>query len=754
MGEKSFSGGEGRSNGQLKKSGGMVAPAKGILKSSQNTDQPQQLHALDSSFLASGDIQLPDRILSKSDLQEGNNTTSRIHTLALQEKISRRVSFAPDVTLHSFDFVPETKANLREPRRRAYDVFATSTQNEQVPGEVEDESLPMDLTSPVAVSKQAYKPVFDQEVSMEITQLFPKHDKTHPTDTEETMEFTALQNRSNNAIPEQSTMEITEVHSFKQSAGASRPETPPTSKRRKLAEPSNDIRDSESSEEQDMELSLMEKLSPIKLNSIEPQVTKPVFEEPESYSLQKFIEITGLSFFIDTDLLDKTKKPVVFKTIQPLQPASFRLNKVLNVLYLDTPVLEMNAFICKELMHRVEQSKKQFDDLDRQINTSSPPPLLLSEYFNASYDMRQSMNQQLHLVKSYSKLKAKKSWFEWRFQHLNGIKAVLEENLTLIRGENAKVELELTKARDIRSKAQALREAIKNEIMLLKELPPEACQEEKRLEEKVRLEQLKQELALYAVDITNHQALAEKSSELKSKLTAKVAQLVSLKNEIKSLDQLHSTKPKKSGFTQYDIKKYSAKLDILGKISGVEFVQFKKSELTLRFAWLDTSQQLTINLSNLNNSSAKTYEIIGSADMAFIFDHCYHRAMKAVSVTSSHQHLSLFLASARQSQALIKEYALLRLSFPVEVRLKNDVKVLEIKDFDLRTNSKRIYDLNLNDFLTAAQDKNGSVRVKTTVIERGHSASSSNSAAFFKKIVKILPWFDMSRVIFSENLTK
>lgn len=747
MGEKGFPGGDGSSNGQFKKSGGMGAPAKGILKSSQNTDQPPQLQAVDSSFLASGDTQL-NRISDKSDLLEGNNTTSRINTLALQERVNRRVSFAPDVTLHSFDFVPETRANLREPRRRANDILVTSTQNEEMPDE--DGSLSMDLTSLVTVSKQPYKPVFDQEVSMEITQLFPKHDKMFPTDTEETMEFTALQNHSNNGIPEQSTMEITEVHSSKQPAEASPLETPPSSKRRKLEEPSN-ISESESSEEQDMELSLMEKLSPIKLHSLEPEGTKS--RGPESYSLQQFIESTGLSFFVDTDLLGSTKKPIVFKTTQPQQSATLRLNKVLDVLYLDTPVLEMNAFICKELLHRVEQSKKQFDDLDRQINSSSPPPLLLSEYFNASCDMRQSLNQQLHLVKSYSKLKAKKSWFEWRFQHLNGIKTVLEENLALIRGESAKVELELTKARDIRSKALALREAIRNEIALLKESPPKARQEEKRLEEKVKLEQLKHELALYAADVTNHQILAEKSSELKRKLADKTAQLIALKDEIKSLDRLHSAKPKKSGFTQYDIKKYSSKLAMLGKISGVEFVQLKKSELTLKFACLDASQQLTINLSNLNNGCAKAYEIIGPSDLTFIFDHCYRNAMKAVSVASSHQHLSLFLASARQAQALMKEYTLLRLSFPAEVRLKNDVKVLEIKDFDLRTNSKRIYDLNLNDFLTAAQDKNGSVRVKTTVIESGHSASSPNSAPFLKKIVKILPWFDVSRVIFSENLT-
>lgn len=743
MAEKAGSGDSGASNGSNKRSSLMSAPAKGILKSSQSADTPQQAQAADSSFLVPGEVQLPTRIVSRAEILDGNNTTSRINTLALQDKANRRVSFAPDVTLHSFDFIPETKKSLREPRRRTNEVFVTSTQNEEPPNDIVDES--MDLTSPVAISKQPYKSVSEQELSMEITQPFTKHDNVPTTEHEETMEFTAVQDPSNQAIPDQSTMEITEVHSYNPQPETKVPETPPSSKRRKLNDPVNVEPASDDSEEQDMELSLMEKLSPIRLSPVGPHVAET--EKKESYSLHEFMESTGLSFFIDTELLEKSTKPIVFETIETSQPQNLRLNQVLNILYLDTPMLEMSAFICKELLHRIEQSEKQFKELDHQINTTSPPPLLLSEYFNSSNDIKQSMNQQLQLVKSFSKLKAKKSWYEWRVQHLNSIKIVLEENLALLREENTKVELELTKAREIRAKAVALREAIRKEIMILKELPPEAFQEEKRLDEKLGVELLKQQLALHSVDVTDAEALTEEKDKLKKKIASKEAELLALKNEIKVLSRSSLTKSKKLNFTDYDIRKYGAKLDMLGQISGVEFVNYKKSELTIRFAWLETLQSFSINLSNLNSSTLKPYTVTGPNDVTFIFDYCYEKAVKDNSEVFPRRSLTIYLEIAKQSHNLFKAYTLLRLLFPVDIQKIDNVRVLSIKDFDLNTNAKTIYHLDLKDFFSAALGGTGDLRVRTTVIQKSHSSTT----AFLKKVAKILPWFTESRVVFSDS---
>ena len=70
-----------------------VGPGKGILKQNPNSQMP-------ANFLESSGIRIPTRIITKKDVLDGNNTTSRINTSNLQNKANRRVSFAPDVTLH------------------------------------------------------------------------------------------------------------------------------------------------------------------------------------------------------------------------------------------------------------------------------------------------------------------------------------------------------------------------------------------------------------------------------------------------------------------------------------------------------------------------------------------------------------------------------------------------------------------------------------------------------------------------------
>lgn len=88
-----------------------AGPGKGILKQNQSSQ-------MTSSFLENPGVRIPTRIITKKEVLDGSNTTSRINTSNLQSMVKRRVSFAPDVTLHSFTFVPEQNNEIKEPRRR------------------------------------------------------------------------------------------------------------------------------------------------------------------------------------------------------------------------------------------------------------------------------------------------------------------------------------------------------------------------------------------------------------------------------------------------------------------------------------------------------------------------------------------------------------------------------------------------------------------------------------------------------------
>ncbi|AET37984.1 kinetochore-microtubule binding complex subunit SPC105 Ecym_2237 [Eremothecium cymbalariae DBVPG len=148
-------------------------PPRSILKQKSNYDEEDRTS---DTLQITSQIQFPTHGLTKEQLLGGNNTTSRINTTQLHSKLNRRVSFAPDVTLHKFDFVPELPTKIREPRRKSMLNAFESNGNE---------NDTMEFTNPVTTAfkkatdeinkSPSYEPIFDKEVSMEITQLFTKH---------------------------------------------------------------------------------------------------------------------------------------------------------------------------------------------------------------------------------------------------------------------------------------------------------------------------------------------------------------------------------------------------------------------------------------------------------------------------------------------------------------------------------------------------------------------------------------------------
>lgn len=765
-------------------------PTKGILKSSQNSEslapasQPPQMAAV-----VPANVQLPTHLLSRSDILDGNNTTSRINTFNLQNKGNRRVSFAPDVTLHSFDFIPEQQVNLREPRRKAQDILVTSTQNDEV--DMDAEPVGLDET---------YKPVFDREVSMDITQLFSKHSVSPEAATarDETMDFTNVQTSARTANePEEkirdetmeftniinhkgieeddlaaaengNTMEITSIHGAQDPTNAtiSMQRTPNTkksednspalnqSKRRKLNENKDyispikntqnyDEMSNSGSEDQDMELSSMEKMSPIKLNGMKPLIGNLENEEDNvSYSLKEFIEQTGVSFLIDTDLIDKKNKYVIFPLVDRFQADKFRINQLYNALYLDTPILEMNAFICNELVRRISQSKKQFDDLERQVSTSIPPPLLFSEYFHSNKEMKELLNQQIQLVKSYAKLEAKNSWYEWRIQHLNGIQNVLIENLVLLKEEYEKVNEELLKARNTKIQAEKLRDSIRREIKLLKELPSDSYQKETNLIDKVKLETLRQVLVLNRTSLTDSQDLVKEYNSLQSEIYKKSHQLEELKKEISLLREINA---KKNQYRDYDTFRLRKNLEILGIISGVQFVKLQGAELTIKVSSLNPPLELSIDLAFTNGPHIQLIEPLHIDEfLKYYFDQIAEK-LKSL---NSHDFLAHFFIEIRKAIPLIKEYNLLKLMFPIILLRKANGKCfsLTIKDFDLKSDSKVTYHLLLQDFVTAVLEKDSKISMTATVASSENISIPMLSSRFFKRAAKIFPWINENRV--------
>lgn len=764
---------------------------QGILKSTQSGE----IAHMDSQ--PPSNLQLPTNIRGKAEMAEGNNTTSRISTLISQNttKTSRRVSFAPDVTLHSFESVPERKSVFREPRRRISEPMVTSTQNDDIKESIDPDGSLMELTEPVRVGYtkndrievENYTPVFSQEDSMDITQLFSKHSKS--VEGEKTMDFTAIHSQSNGSNVNNDTIEFLkrdsnndqQHHSDMSFTTVNVHQTPKKGnaspvehwKRQKLNEDNEfsirKVADTEEGvglvnsdntenqdEDEDMELTLNERMSPIKLKTVDSGIIIPSKPKTQvSYSLDEFLDQTGVTFIIDTNLIEQRSTSITFDMTALEKIKKFRINHVYSTLYVQVPILEMNAFICKELLRRISQSKTQFEDLNKQISSSVPPPLLFNEYFNSSEEVKPLMDQQIHLVKSYSKCQAKKLWYEWRIQHLSGIKTVLLENLQTLEESCDKLNEKLLQIQDIKFRAEQLRDSIRREIKLLKELPPDIYKMKANLTDKVKVESLRQELKSSMVAIGDSNSLVNKIHSIEERISEVKVKLVKIKKEMKEMHQNISHKSQHPVYSQYHVSKLRSILEVLGIMSGVQFVKLHKSDLTIKFDALKPPIEVTVRLGATEANLNSLLTIEGYYKTDGVFKYLFNFLIDSSKYVDSKDSLVVIINCIRESIPVIKQYTLLKMLFPVQLVEKDDSRYvsLQIEDCDIKSNNIVQYELLLQDLITAVVDIRSKVFLKAYVRRTQKTSFSNLSARFLRKASKVLPWISQDRceVVFSET---
>lgn len=807
-------------------------PKRSILKQSSSQLEPIETLPL-SKF------QLPTQIPSKADVFDSNNTTSRINTLKLQGRVDRRVSFAPDVTLHSFDFVPDGISSQREPRRKQHEdvgrEIVTSTQREQDADqsmdmtniftkssqEMEDMKLsnipsslptdankgtghsksieeeePMELTETFNVDKEPlsqrmeltqlvtgkeqknnepYKVTGQYTVNlsndMDFTQVVakipvqPKSTEKKVENTEDmSMEVTELLQKPTQMlfpVPEfkaidseikthmavdlnleesaSEPMELTQVVTKKpenieltvendsgintdknamgnpdfQRVDSTAPQNindrrksliPVSSKRRKL-NTSDELPVAAESIDgtEEMELTIMERMSPIQFDDLNASVQSKInhsndlrtknsysTDDLERYSLRKFLGETNLGFLLDANTIKDDSQVLNFSVTHVEGDSLLRSNNLYDILYVDIPVLEMNSFICRELIRKISQSQSSFENLENQIK-NAPPPLLMKEYYASGGEIKKLMNEQLQLVKQYSKLEAKKAWYEWRKLHLNGITHVLLENLTILQEEYDKIEKDLQKIQQVNSRVKEIKNSISHEIKLLRELPANMYNQEPTLTDKVNIARLRQELKSHSISLGNLPSLKAKHDKLKEDIENTTAILSKAKMQIKSLDDNDSHLaiiPEHS-----NVVKLQKKLKYLEQLNGVSIISFKGSILELGVDQL--SANIALDLSLLRKRASQFIYITQNeshydAILDYFLEYIISKTNK-VARASIVDGLSFVFSLLRRFPTFQKEYHLLRMLFSIHIMADknyNQPKILRLTDYDFKKNVK------------------------------------------------------------------
>ncbi|CAI4062263.1 hypothetical protein N7582_002087 [Saccharomyces uvarum] len=887
-----------------------VGPGKGILKQNPNSQMP-------ANFLESSGIRIPTRIITKKDVLDGNNTTSRINTSNLQNKANRRVSFAPDVTLHSFTFVPEQNNEVKEPRRRKTtinsptkklsqeDPFVTSTQiddaRKQETGDNEDaDASGMEFTEPLLIAPDANKVSQDDLTSMEMTDIFPQSMRPEGPDIgeernessqkvdeaekirEETMELTGIhyvhnfgatseeidegepieltayetnpfisnsvanfsnhdleksddkekgapesENEINSSQPMEMTevfnadtqgdddisddgneMELTQIqthsnhrnpHIYNEELSYKKHMTTPN-KRRKLDAVSHyavsvttPVKEGADAGEEENDLEMMEKMSPITFSDVDNKVRTKSHRAPmtesgvenvdiqidndypkdaegkdengnkvseltgppetdkrmqsdvvfptQDYSLREFIDEVGVGF-LDTKLIDGLDKKVNFPLNRSNLTEAQRIENAFSAYYIDIPILEVEAFRCKELWRSVNESKNKFKDFETQIDQSHPP-LLLQEYFSSSNEIKQLMRDQLQLVKGYSKLEAAMEWYEWRKKQLNGLELVLAENLSILKGECEKLNEELEKVNAIRDKIRKLNESITEEIRSLKNSPSGSYKP--TLMNKIKIEAFKQELMKHSISLRAYNDLTQEMRSIKLTIANKSNDLLTLRNEIAAIDKKMD---KRILFTRFDIPKLLHNLKILESLTGVRFLKFSKSTLSIEFLQLD-NLRVDVNLTTFRNNPIKSMNVIDDNKIDSTSYHFFRILLQTVEPGSQENIFSNLFIAMKKWGPLLKYIKLLKLLFPVKIiESEHHEAFLQFKDYDRRNKSAVFYSISLSSFAQGIFSENGQIPMRVRITSQQEYSPSRDvlSDRIIHKISGILPSFSQSRI--------
>lgn len=209
--------------------------------------------------------------------------------------------------------------------------------------------------------------------------------------------------------------------------------------------------------------------------------------------LNDFIEEIG--FLTNQSILQPQPKKIQFPSIRMSNQKKGKIFDLYNCFYGELPFLQMSAFSCMEILKTNDESRRSFQDLQRQISSSSFPPLLLKEYSTSDNDIKISMIEQLKLVKSYSMLMAKKSLYKWQLSHFDNIEKVLSENLNVLNTINDELVNKYNEIKEIYNKINEIKKSLKDEINALQNKPEEVTIA-RSVEKKIKLQILRRYLQI------------------------------------------------------------------------------------------------------------------------------------------------------------------------------------------------------------------------------------------------------------------
>lgn len=481
----------------------------------------------------------------------------------------------------------------------------------------------------------------------------------------------------------------------------------------------------------------MERLSPIPLlTDMVTNLTKETFppdknvdtkdsllatqSQVDPIPLNAFLEATGVKFKLQHQL-DTFR--LVFPSTNFID--KIPVNLIYQALYCKIPILEIQSFTAKELNRRILQSQSLLKHLQDQIAVNSPPRLI-KEYFEANEQTQEEINNKLGFATQISRLQSEKVWYEWRSQHLKGIKTVLEENFSILLDEHAQIMKYMNEINDVKIRVNEIKDLLSKELSILSNNGKEVSNNNENVSDMLKVGKLKEELRNNLLKVGDIDRLCTEKNNITSKIESTKSQISDINTQINNLqNDLNQSKI----CTTHDIDRLKLNFDYFQKISGIQLKMFTGSDLSVSLF----KDKITVNidLSNVKDGSCLSFSINDKKVKTFekSFINSWVKLCK-IHLDNGPKSITYLQKSILHLSIVISEFERLNLAFPTRIESSKDgFSTLVFENVDRTHHCKLSFSLPVDQFIQLICDD-----TKTTInakIIYGENGAAKNIAANF-----------------------
>ncbi|OBA20486.1 Spc7-domain-containing protein [Metschnikowia bicuspidata var. bicuspidata NRRL YB-4993] len=154
-------------------------------------------------------------------------------------------------------------------------------------------------------------------------------------------------------------------------------------------------------------------------------------------SLTDFLENIGVKFYDDLELATDFSAMYHASSLGTgSQPRDAYYKAVIQL-----PIFEMYELTCKELTAQIQEGKRNFDKLKEECQQSNP--FLFKHYLSSEPHEQLAMRTNYHVVKEYSRQKAKGLWYEWRKKIIQNVLHVYQNSYEALQEERIALESQI-----------------------------------------------------------------------------------------------------------------------------------------------------------------------------------------------------------------------------------------------------------------------------------------------------------------------